>query len=149
MSDEQALSPVRELIKARIREFLREPGYVFWVFGFPLLMAIGLGLAFRSKAPEPPRIGITDRVAEPTARALTQSPRLRAERLSRAEAERQLARTKIDLVVDRSEPPALTGEVHAAVTAAYHAKYDRYGPRIVGTVVSADSERSTLRILPR
>jgi len=84
-------NPLAELVKARIREFLREPGYVFWVFGFPLLMAIGLGLAFRSKAPEPPRIGVTEAVAEPTARALTTSPRLHAERLARAEAERQRA----------------------------------------------------------
>ncbi len=99
-------SPLHELIKARIREFLREPGYVFWVFGFPLLMAIGLGLAFPSKAPEPPRIAVTERVAEPTSRALTQSSRLHAERLSRAEAERQLARTKVDLLVDQPAPGA-------------------------------------------
>jgi Uncharacterized protein conserved in bacteria (DUF2255) len=35
------------------------------------------------------------------------------------------------------------------VTAAYHAKYDRYGPRIVGTVVSPEAVRSTLRVVPR
>ena len=40
-------------------------------------------------------------------------------------------------------------EVHASVTAAYHAKYDRYGPGIVGTVVSAESAQSTLRLVPR
>lgn len=40
-------------------------------------------------------------------------------------------------------------DVDADVTAAYHAKYDRYGPDIVGTVVSADAERSTLRLVPR
>jgi len=34
------------------------------------------------------------------------------------------------------------------VTAAYHAKYDRYGPRIVGTVVSSDAVRSTFRLVP-
>jgi hypothetical protein len=39
--------------------------------------------------------------------------------------------------------------VDADVTAAYHAKYDRYGPDIVGTVVSAEAERSTLRLVPR
>jgi hypothetical protein len=39
-------------------------------------------------------------------------------------------------------------EVADAVTAAYHAKYDRYGPAIVGTVVSAEAERSTLRVVP-
>ena len=36
-----------------------------------------------------------------------------------------------------------------AVTAAYHAKYDRYGPAIVGTVVSPEAEQLTLRIVPR
>ena len=39
--------------------------------------------------------------------------------------------------------------VDTDVTAAYHAKYDRYGPGIVGTVVSAEAERSTLRLVPR
>jgi hypothetical protein len=40
-------------------------------------------------------------------------------------------------------------EVADDVTAAYHAKYDRYGPRMVGTVVSAEAARSTLRLVPR
>jgi len=35
-----------------------------------------------------------------------------------------------------------------ALTAAYHEKYDRYGPATVGTVVSPDAERSTLRVVP-
>ena len=39
-------------------------------------------------------------------------------------------------------------EVHAAVTGAYHEKYDRYGPSIVGTVVSAESASTTLRLVP-
>jgi ABC-2 type transport system permease protein len=101
---EQAPSPLGELIKARIREFLREPGYVFWVFGFPLLMAIGLGLAFRSKPPEPPRIAVTDAVRPETARALSSSKRLSVDKLTRRDAERALARTKVDLVVDQPDP---------------------------------------------
>src|SRR4051812_23104482 len=40
-------------------------------------------------------------------------------------------------------------EVVDAVTAAYHKKYDRYGPAIVGSVVSSDAVRSTLRLVPR
>lgn len=40
-------------------------------------------------------------------------------------------------------------EVADKVTAAYHAKYDRYGPKMVGTVVSAEAVRSTLRLVPR
>jgi hypothetical protein len=39
--------------------------------------------------------------------------------------------------------------VDAELHAAYHAKYDRYGPSIVGTVVSSEAARSTLRLLPR
>lgn len=38
--------------------------------------------------------------------------------------------------------------VVADVTAAYHAKYDRYGPTMVGTVVSAEAVRSTLCVMP-
>jgi hypothetical protein len=48
----------------------------------------------------------------------------------------------VDFVVP--EPDAA-----ARVTAAYHAKYDRYGPSIVGTVVSAEAERASLRMEPR
>ena len=40
-------------------------------------------------------------------------------------------------------------EVAASITAAYHAKYDRYGPSIVGTVVSAQAVASTLRLVPQ
>jgi hypothetical protein len=39
--------------------------------------------------------------------------------------------------------------VDADLHAAYHAKYDRYGPNIVGTVVSPEAARSTLRLVPR
>src|SRR3954467_5813851 len=39
-------------------------------------------------------------------------------------------------------------DVADAVTAAYHAKYDRHGARIVATVVSPEAVRSTLRVLP-
>ena len=35
------------------------------------------------------------------------------------------------------------------LNAAYHAKYDRYGPRIVGTVVSPEAARSTLKLVLR
>ena len=37
------------LLMARMLELKREPEVVFWVFIFPLLLAIGLGIAFREK----------------------------------------------------------------------------------------------------
>jgi hypothetical protein len=38
--------------------------------------------------------------------------------------------------------------VHEALDGRYHAKYDRYGPRIVGTVVGEASYPATLRLEP-
>lgn len=40
---------LRQLISVRFREFFREPEALFWVYGFPLLLAAGLGLAFRDR----------------------------------------------------------------------------------------------------
>lgn len=40
--------PLLELTRVRLLEFFREPGALFWVFVFPVLLAIALGVAFRS-----------------------------------------------------------------------------------------------------
>ena len=39
--------------------------------------------------------------------------------------------------------------IDGALDGAYHAKYDRYGPRIVSTVVGTDAARTTLKLVPR
>lgn len=44
--------PLRELLKARLREFIREPETIFWVYAFPVLLAIALGIAFRNRPVE-------------------------------------------------------------------------------------------------
>jgi hypothetical protein len=40
-------------------------------------------------------------------------------------------------------------DAHAGIDRAYHAKYDRHGPAIVGTVVGAAVAPVTIRLLPR
>jgi hypothetical protein len=40
-------------------------------------------------------------------------------------------------------------EVHATVDAAYHAKYDRYGQQIVGTVTGPHAVDETFRLTPQ
>lgn len=55
--------PLYHLVLARLRELYREPGVLFWVFGFPLLLAICLGIAFRDKPPAPSPIGVDMRLA--------------------------------------------------------------------------------------
>ncbi|MEV4314867.1 DUF2255 family protein [Actinocrispum sp. NPDC049592] len=39
--------------------------------------------------------------------------------------------------------------VHGEIDNAYHAKYDRYGPAIVGSVVGAKAAPVTVRLVPR
>jgi hypothetical protein len=52
--------PLLQLIVCRLREFFREPEVVFWVYGFPLILAVGLGFAFRDRKPEPPQVDVVD-----------------------------------------------------------------------------------------
>lgn len=49
-----------ELITVRFKEFLREPEALFWSFGFPILLAIGLGIAFRSKPPDVVHVAVVN-----------------------------------------------------------------------------------------
>ena len=49
-----------------------------------------------------------------------------------------------DVVFEEAGP-----DVAAAVTAAFHAKYDHYGHETVDPVTSVESERATIRLVPR
>ncbi len=49
-------SALWQLTWVRHATFLREPEAVFWVFAFPLLMAVALGIAFRNQKPQPSAI---------------------------------------------------------------------------------------------
>ncbi|HTY41773.1 MAG TPA: ABC transporter permease [Thermoanaerobaculia bacterium] len=62
MSERQ--HPLAALTKTRLLEFVREPEALFWVFAFPILMALVLGFAFRDRPPDPVPVGL---VAGPTA----------------------------------------------------------------------------------
>ena len=94
-------SPLLALTMARIREFAREPGAVFWTFGFPLLITVALGIAFREQGP--PRQGVAvvegPRAAE-LAAALQAEPTLVVERLPAAEAAGRLRAAIVLLIVD-------------------------------------------------
>jgi ABC-type multidrug transport system permease subunit len=45
-------SSLYQLTSTRFRLFLREPEAIFWVFVFPILLAVGLGIAFRNRPPD-------------------------------------------------------------------------------------------------
>jgi ABC-type multidrug transport system permease subunit len=50
--------PLFQLLLSRLRSFYREPHALFWVYGFPLIMALVLGLAMKNRKPEPLKIDI-------------------------------------------------------------------------------------------
>ena len=48
-----SVNPLFQLIVCNIKVYMREPEAIFWTYGFPLLMVIGLGVAFDTSAQQP------------------------------------------------------------------------------------------------
>src|SRR5580700_6849659 len=48
-----------QLTVTRFRLFLREPEAIFWIFIFPILLAVGLGIAFRNRPADVLPVGAT------------------------------------------------------------------------------------------
>jgi ABC-2 type transport system permease protein len=98
-------SPLAQLTLMRIREMTREPGVMFWIFGFPILMSVGLGLAFRSRGPEPLVVGALPGAPAEVVAALEQGG-VRVRPLDEAAARLALRSGKVALVI---VPPAQPG----------------------------------------
>jgi ABC-type multidrug transport system permease subunit len=97
-------SALVELTLARVRLFFREPGAIFWTFGFPIVLAVALGIAFRNRPPEPVRVAVqagpgAERVSEQLSCDLVKASVEDAER-----ARRDLRVGKVSLVVVPGPP---------------------------------------------
>ncbi len=89
--------PLFQLTLLRFREFIREPEAVFWGFAFPILLAIGLGVAFRDQPPEAVHIAV---VTPQLAASLRQDKMLAVDELS-PEAAREALRTgRVTLIAE-------------------------------------------------
>ena len=97
-------SGYRHLLWVRILELKREPEIVFWVFGFPLLLSLGLGIAFRNKPVDKTTIAvIAGQDAEETAQRLGGSDKkspIQAVVVGREAALKGFHLGKFDLVVE-------------------------------------------------
>src|SRR5262245_10640818 len=60
----------RQLVLARFREFYREPEALFWVYGFPLILAISLSFAFSGRKAEPPAMDVQGSPSDPHVQAV-------------------------------------------------------------------------------
>jgi ABC-type multidrug transport system permease subunit len=63
-------NPIVQLTLMRLREAAREPGVLFWTFGFPIVLSIALGIAFRVHGPDPVVVGTLPGLTSETRTAL-------------------------------------------------------------------------------
>jgi ABC-2 type transport system permease protein len=104
----QGRHPLGQLFLMRLRALWREPSALFWVFVFPMLISIALGLAFRNQSLAKLTVAVVE--GEASARVLEQlsaTHGLQVEALPLAEARRALASGKVALVVVGGTPPRL------------------------------------------
>jgi ABC-type multidrug transport system permease subunit len=86
-----------QLTVTRFREFLREPEALFWVFVFPILLAAGLGIAFRNRPPEVLKVAV---VSPRLAQALKHEKLLDAQVFDEAAARKALRDGKVAMLAE-------------------------------------------------
>jgi len=97
-----------QLTLARFRGFIREPEAVFWTFVFPILLAVGLGVAFRSRAPERPHVGVLQSgTASGIVEPLKRDTSLIVEVMDDSAAARALRTGKIAVLVRMTGPTSV------------------------------------------
>lgn len=105
-------SALWQLTLARFREFYREPAALFWVYGFPLILAFILGLAFRESPVPASTIDIqldpaSPGPAEDLSRSLADFPALKVSLHDEPTSRQRLRTSKTDLIlVPRPATPA-------------------------------------------
>jgi ABC-2 type transport system permease protein len=95
----------KQLVLTRIREFVREPEALFWMLAFPILLTVGLGIAFRNRPAEIVHVAVVGKPASAAVilTSLRASKALTVDSLSPEDATQALRTGRIALVV-RAEP---------------------------------------------
>src|ERR1700735_692019 len=92
-------SSLYQLTMVRFRLFLREPEAIFWIFVFPILLAVGLGIAFRNRPADVYQVGAT---TPQLTQALAADKGLKAATMNQADGTRALATGSILLLVNKT-----------------------------------------------
>lgn len=101
-----ARHPLWELTRARFREFVREPEALFWVFGFPVLMTVALGIAFRSREAPPVVVGVVEGGGSEALRSqIDRAPGIDAHVVPVDRMDFALRRGNVDILVFPGHPP--------------------------------------------
>jgi len=125
--------PLYQLVLGRFREFIREPGAVFWVFAFPILISLALGLAFRNQGPTAIEIAVvTSPGSDKVISALNASGTLKGMPMAEADARRGLQSGRVAAVVLGDPPRVVVDETQQnsrLVTAAIKDALERSNGR--------------------
>jgi ABC-2 type transport system permease protein len=97
MSNRFSNHPLVQLTLLRFREFIREPEAVFWALIFPIILATGLGIAFRGETATPVRVAVT---GDDLAQSLREDPALDVVTMTPAEAADALRAGRILIVIE-------------------------------------------------
>lgn len=97
-----SIRPLMQLVIARAKEFFREPEAIFWVYGFPILMTVALGVAFREQPEQTFRVEVIGPQAEVVRTALKEDSRFRLGDSGEVAAKERLRTGRTDLVVTAS-----------------------------------------------
>ena len=115
------LSSLYQLTVTRLKLTLREPEAIFWIFVFPILLAVGLGIAFRNRPADVLPVGAT---TPQLVEALAADKGLHATQMDEAAGARALATGNILLLAvadgnaveyryDETNPDARTARIIA------------------------------------
>ena len=94
------LSSLYQLTLVRFKLILREPEAIFWIFIFPILLAVGLGIAFRNRPADVLQVGAT---TTQLTQALAANKGLTATTMDEADGSQSLATGRI-LVLAMQRP---------------------------------------------
>jgi ABC-2 type transport system permease protein len=120
------IASLQQLTLSRFREFIREPEAVFWTFVFPLLLAGGLAIAFRDKAPEQAIIAVVRPAdGDSAGRAIVSALAHASKGDTAALRSRELPADSVDIVL-RTGTAALVVTTTAKGTVEY--RYDAARP---------------------
>ncbi|RPJ59335.1 MAG: ABC transporter permease [Acidobacteria bacterium] len=99
-----SLTPMLQLVVCNLKGFLREPEAVFWTYGFPLLMVVGLGIAFSSSSASSVQFDVVQGpAAEKVVAAVANNPGFKAKVNPQDVAMARLRTTRTLVVVAPSE----------------------------------------------
>ncbi|MBI5509839.1 MAG: ABC transporter permease [Deltaproteobacteria bacterium] len=136
-----------EMTLARMKEFYREPGAVFWAFGFPVLLAVALGIAFRNRPPDPARVGVATASDVLWLQAALATPEIKVVLTGTpAEVEAAAREGKVDLVVSVAAGRALSYRYDADNSAGHLARLvvDNALQRAAGRLDALESADQTV-----